>query len=99
MQYQPAYYEDADYCFQLRQHHLKVYYQPESVVVHFEGISSGTDVSSGIKRYQKINKKKFVTKWKEALKRQPPPPPAVNQQFRYELVVRDEFAEDETHAY
>jgi GT2 family glycosyltransferase len=76
-----------------------VYYQPESVVVHFEGISSGTDIKAGVKRHQATNKRKFVDKWRDALKRQPPPPPAVNQQFRHQLVVRDEFTEDDTYAY
>ena len=97
--YQPAYYEDTDYCFKVRQRGLKVYYQPESVVIHFEGISSGTDITSGIKQYQAINKQKFVDKWQQALKRQMPPPMEVNRGTPYRLVVREEVEEGERYAY
>jgi len=72
--YAPAYYEDTDYCFTLREKGHRVYYQPESAVVHFEGVSSGTDITSGVKSYQAVNRKKFVEKWSDALKQQPDPP-------------------------
>ncbi|MEM9302925.1 MAG: glycosyltransferase [Pseudomonadota bacterium] len=71
--YAPAYYEDTDLAFAVRDHGLKVYYQPASVVTHFEGITSGTDTSSGTKRYQVINQAKFLEKWAGALARQNPP--------------------------
>jgi len=63
----PAYYEDADLCFSIRKLGYKVMYQPLSVVIHFEGISSGTDLSSGVKKHQIINKQKFFEKWKDVL--------------------------------
>ena len=91
--------EDTDYCFKLRREGLKVYYQPESVVVHFEGISSGTDLTAGVKKHQVINKKKFIEKWREVLKHQPPPPPDDQMGTRYWLVVRDELEKDEIYAY
>ncbi|QHW31548.1 glycosyltransferase [Paenibacillus rhizovicinus] len=68
--YVPAYFEDSDLAFEVRKHGYKVMYQPQSVVVHFEGISHGTDVGSGIKSYQVENKKKFVDKWKVELQQQ-----------------------------
>ncbi len=71
--YTPAYYEDTDLAFAVRKAGLKVYYEPAATVVHFEGITSGTDVASGAKRYQVINRDKFVDKWKDALARQPAP--------------------------
>ena len=71
--YAPAYYEDTDLAFAVRAHGLKVYYQPRSVVTHFEGITSGTDTSSGIKRYQVVNQEKFLAKWQPALAEQPRP--------------------------
>ena len=44
---------------------------PRSKVVHFEGISNGTDVNgTGLKRYQVENAKKFKEKWAEELKSQ-----------------------------
>ena len=72
--FQPAYYEDADYCFGLRARGYRVYYQPESVIVHFEGASSGTDITTGVKSYQAANRDKFVQKWCDILVNQPPPP-------------------------
>ena len=72
--FKPAYYEDVDYCFSLRQKGYRVYYQPESVIVHFEGTSSGTDLNSGVKSYQVANRLKFLAKWREALKHYYPAP-------------------------
>ncbi len=71
--YAPAYYEDTDLAMKVRQAGLRVLYQPASVVVHFEGISSGTDTASGTKRYQLINKEKFLERWKDALASHPSP--------------------------
>ena len=65
----PAYCEDSDLAFEVRKHGYKVMYQPKSVVVHFEGISNGTDVTSGQKKYQVDNQKKFYEKWKEELQK------------------------------
>ncbi|MBZ4687982.1 MAG: glycosyltransferase [Clostridiales bacterium] len=67
--YVPAYYEDTDLAFEVRKRGYKVLYQPKSVVVHFEGISHGTDTSSGLKSYQVKNKSKFIEKWKEVLQK------------------------------
>ena len=63
----PAYYEDTDLCFSLRKLGYKVLYQPKSQVIHYEGISSGTSIASGVKKYQEINKSKFQQKWQEEL--------------------------------
>ncbi|MCB1947813.1 MAG: glycosyltransferase [Burkholderiales bacterium] len=66
--YTPAYYEDTDMAFQVRKAGKKVYYQPGAIVVHFEGVTSGTSVSKGTKQYQVINHKKFFNRWKDTLK-------------------------------
>ncbi|MFC3195056.1 glycosyltransferase [Marinicella sediminis] len=71
--YKPAYYEDTDLAFAVRKAGLKVYYQPLSQVIHFEGISSGTDLTSGTKKYQVINQQKFLDKWQAELQQQPQP--------------------------
>lgn len=65
----PAYYEDTDLAFQVRQNGLRVVYQPQSRVVHFEGKSNGTDTSTGQKHYQVVNAEKFRTKWADVLKK------------------------------
>jgi len=59
----PAYYEDADLAFEVRKRGYKVVYQPLSVVVHFEGMTNGTDINSGQKSYQRVNQQKFLDKW------------------------------------
>ncbi|MGL6340111.1 MAG: glycosyltransferase, partial [Waterburya sp.] len=64
----PAYYEDTDLCFTIRhQLGLKVMYQPQSQVIHYEGISSGTSLTTGAKQYQTINASKFKQKWQAVL--------------------------------
>lgn len=65
----PAYYEDVDLAFEVRRRGFSVVYQPLSVVVHFEGVSNGTDLSSGQKSYQVANQKKFYRKWKDELRK------------------------------
>jgi GT2 family glycosyltransferase/predicted nucleic acid-binding Zn-ribbon protein len=67
--YAPAYCEDTDLAFKIRAANLKVYYQPQSVVIHHEGVSCGTDTTTGIKAYQVINQKKFYERWKDVLER------------------------------
>lgn len=66
--YVPAYFEDSDLAFEIRKLGYKVMLQPQSVIVHFEGISHGTDTNSGIKNYQIQNKEKFLDKWRLVLK-------------------------------
>ena len=68
--YVPAYYEDSDLAFSVRQRGYRVVYQPSSIAVHFEGVSNGTDEKSGHKHYQVVNRDKFVEKWKDELKNQ-----------------------------
>jgi len=77
-EYAPAYYEDADLCFALREAGYSVLYEPRSEVVHYEGVTSGTDISSGTKRYQAINRHKFVKRWAGELANhfEPQPPNA-----------------------
>lgn len=71
--YAPAYYEDTDLAFAVRAAGHKVFYEPRATVVHFEGVTAGTDTGSGMKRYQVVNREKFVEKWKTALAAQPAP--------------------------
>ena len=65
--YAPAYYEDADLAFAVRDRARKVFYQPAARIVHFEGQTSGTDITQGIKRHQVANQSVFATKWASAL--------------------------------
>jgi len=69
--YAPAYYEDADLAFKVAQHGRKVLYQPLSMVIHHEGVTSGTDISAGTKRYQDLNRATFTAAWEQVLKEKP----------------------------
>lgn len=66
--YSPAYYEDTDLAFRVRQAGLRVVMQPLSRVIHYEGKTSGTDTASGAKVYQVVNHQKFYDRWSETLK-------------------------------
>ncbi|HSV68813.1 MAG TPA: glycosyltransferase [Methylibium sp.] len=59
----PAYFEDTDLAFRVRDRGLKTVYAPLAQVVHYEGVSSGTSTSSGTKRFQEINRPKFKKRW------------------------------------
>ena len=61
--YAPGYYEDADLAFKVRQAGYKVLYQPLSEVIHYEGVTGGTDLSTGAKRHQAINRSTFAETW------------------------------------
>lgn len=71
--YAPAYYEDTDLAFAVRAAGLRTLYQPAAIVVHDEGATSGTDVSTGPKAAQVRNRAVFADKWRDALSRQLPP--------------------------
>lgn len=72
--FSPAYCEDADLAFRLRQSGLRTVYQPLSAVIHHEGRSHGRDLSSGIKACQIANQAKFLERWKDVLARENFPP-------------------------
>jgi GT2 family glycosyltransferase len=63
----PAYAEDADLAFRVRAAGLRTVVQPLSQLLHFEGISSGTDLGSGAKAYQVENLRKLHDRWKDVL--------------------------------
>jgi GT2 family glycosyltransferase/glycosyltransferase involved in cell wall biosynthesis len=66
--YAPAYYEDTDLCFKVRESGRRTVVQPTAEVIHYEGASAGTDVrGSGMKRFQAVNHRKFFERWKDVL--------------------------------
>lgn len=67
-EFKPAYFEDTDLAFKVREAGYTTWYVPSSVVYHFEGISNGTDVTEnvGLKRFQEVNRPKFKEKWAAA---------------------------------
>jgi O-antigen biosynthesis protein len=69
--YAPAYYEDTDLAFKVRRAGYKVLYQPLSEVIHYEGATGGTDLSTGTKQHQGINRSTFAARWAEELATKP----------------------------
>lgn len=65
--YAPAYYEDTDLSFKVRRAGYKVFYQPLSEVVHYEGATGGTDLATGTKKHQHINRSIFAEAWADEL--------------------------------
>ena len=65
----PAYCEDSDFAFRLRRSGYRVIYQPKSVVVHYEGVSHGTDLKNGVKAYQVVNQIRMKERWLTTLER------------------------------
>lgn len=63
----PAYAEDVDLAFRVRARGLRTVVQPLSQLLHFEGISSGTDLGQGAKAYQVENLRKLHARWQEVL--------------------------------
>ncbi|HMB38584.1 MAG TPA: glycosyltransferase [Wenzhouxiangellaceae bacterium] len=98
--YAPAYYEDTDLCFRVRERGLKVFYQPASTVIHFEGGTSGTDESTGIKQHQAVNRDKFLARWGEMLRQYPENPQCytstVAREIRYRRFSRRALVVDAT---
>jgi len=66
--YAPAYYEEFDLAFALRDRGWKVLYQPASRVTHFDSASYGKDERD---RQSTINHAQFCRKWARALAAQP----------------------------
>lgn len=75
VRFAPAYYEDVDLAFRLRERSWRVLYQPAAGVIHFEGATAGTDLRKGLKQHQVINRDRFLERHAEALRQQWPHDP------------------------
>lgn len=65
--YAPAYFEDTDLAFRVREAGLRTVYQPRSVVIHYEAASHGRDESQGVRKHLVDNRKVFYQRWHETL--------------------------------
>jgi GT2 family glycosyltransferase/glycosyltransferase involved in cell wall biosynthesis len=70
--FSPAYCEDVDLAFRVRETGREVWFQPQSRIVHYEGKTSGTDMGEGTKAYQLVNTKKIYVRWRTQLNRHRP---------------------------
>ena len=58
--FKPAYYEETDYCVRLWEHGLRVVYEPNAVVLHYEFASSRSPEDAAV--LQRENQRKFAVK-------------------------------------
>jgi len=65
--YTPAYYEDADLCFKLKERGFSTVFEPASRVVHLRGGGS-----PHARRLMKMNRRIFAESWGERLQRRRP---------------------------
>jgi GT2 family glycosyltransferase len=79
----PAYYEDVDLAFRVREVGRRTYVQPKARVYHHEGGTSGTDLSKGAKRFQETNRKKFERRWKRVIRHHGRPSEVLRARDRY----------------
>jgi len=61
--FSPMYYEDSAWQYNLHKNGIQTIYTPDCVVLHREGSSAGTDIKNGMKRFQEINREKFLKKF------------------------------------
>jgi GT2 family glycosyltransferase len=69
--YKPAYYEDADYCLKLWENKMRVVYDPNAAVIHYEFGSSV--IKENAIQLQIANRKIFVSHHAQKLSNQPDP--------------------------
>lgn len=96
----PAYYEEFDFAFALRDRGWRVMYQPASVVTHFDSASYGAAERD---RQSTINHARFCRKWAAALADRPTADtPAYLARERpmpgHILIVDDRVPEPDKHA-
>lgn len=72
--YAPAYYEDTDLAFRLRQLGYRAYYAPGAVIEHQGGATHGVVEGEGLKRHQALNRVVFRERWQDVLQREQLPP-------------------------
>ena len=72
----PAYFEDSDFAFAIRNLGYRVVYQPQSIITHFERVSYGQAAEADSLKQITINRPKFISKWKNELQQQMPNSPA-----------------------
>lgn len=65
--FEPAYYEETDYCMRLRERNMRVVYDPAATILHYE-FGSSLSTSSAISLQQR-NQKVFADRHRSALNR------------------------------
>jgi len=91
--YAPAYYEDSDFCVRLQERGLKVIYDPNAVITHYEFASSGSQVKA--EELQNTHRRILLEKHSAYLEKQHPADPGrtlftrTANDFRNVLIIDD----------
>ena len=72
--YKNAYCEDSDLAMTARSRGLRVVYEPESEVIHFEHQTYSGQISADHARLQEQNKAELIAKWRDIFQRDHLPP-------------------------
>jgi GT2 family glycosyltransferase len=66
--YAPAYFEDVDLAFRIREAGYKTVYVPLSKVINYERQIDEFSIEAGVKRFQNLNRIKFKARWQHTFK-------------------------------
>lgn len=61
--FHPMYFEDVAWHYTAHHHGWKTMYTPWAIAIHREGSSAGQNTASGMKKFQEINRAKFLKKF------------------------------------
>jgi GT2 family glycosyltransferase len=71
--FNPAQFEDFDYCYRARQHGFRVLYEPAAEVYHFENVTTDGSVDVNFKYITIKNGMTFKRRWREVFSRESGP--------------------------
>ena len=96
LEFTPAYYEESDYCFRLRDRGYQTYYEPGCVIVHFE--TASLPDSAGRTELLRKNRTHFVERHRKQLESSAYPPDVANffpasqkTQYRGRILMLDDL--------
>ena len=64
-EFHPMYFEDAAWQYELHRHGIKTAYTPACKAIHIESASANHAQAGDMRRYQEINREKFLRKFKD----------------------------------
>lgn len=91
----PAYYEESDFCFRIREHGFKTLYEPDCLVIHFETASLAA--STGRTELLRKNRRHFVERHGKQLESAYPPdvanffPASQRASYRGRILMLDDY--------
>jgi len=72
--FNPAQFEDFDYCYRARQHGFRVLYEPTAELYHFENVTTDGSVDVNFRYVTIKNGLTFKKRWRHVFSQEPGPP-------------------------